>query len=107
MLLAALVGMLPVLGNAQQRVDDAAAERESSETSTTETPDRAARSQEAEEQEDAEEEQLICRRIQVTGTHRRVRRCFTQAQIESQREEAQEFLRRRVRVPNVPSAEGQ
>ncbi|MDX1563223.1 MAG: hypothetical protein R3305_09865, partial [Gammaproteobacteria bacterium] len=50
--------------------------------------------------EDGEEE-LICRREQVTGTHRRVRRCYSPAQLEEQREQARDFLRNRPRrAPN-------
>lgn len=36
---------------------------------------------------------LVCRREVATGTHFRVRRCYTKAQLEEMREEAQQIMR--------------
>lgn len=68
-----------------------------------EAPDDSERSEESPTKVDAATDRnpeesdgrLICRRIQVTGTHRRIKRCFTAAQLDQQRQEAQEFIRDR------------
>jgi len=52
------------------------------------------------------DEGLICRRETVTGSHRRVRVCTTQAQRDAARESSREFMRDVVRPPAGSNAEG-
>ena len=48
------------------------------------------------------EDELICERIQETGTHRRVRRCYTRAERDRMRQESQELIRDVGRPRNIP-----
>lgn len=79
-----------------ERIENEPADAESAQASPIRViaDPELARVEEADEEED--EEELICRRTQVTGTHRRVRRCFTRSELDAQREDAQDFLRDRV-----------
>ena len=65
---------------------------------------REARAAEAEaEAEKSAEEGLVCRREAVTGTHRRIRVCYTPEQLREIREGSQEALRDlRDRAPAPP-----
>jgi hypothetical protein len=47
-------------------------------------------------------DELVRRRVQEVGSHLRVRRCFTQAEIERQQRESQALLRDVASRGNVP-----
>jgi len=57
--------------------------------------------------DESSDDDLVCRREQVTGTHRRIRRCYTRAQRDSMREESQRLMRDEFREPAVVTGGGQ
>ena len=60
--------------------------------------------QASEEKEENSKDDLICKFEEMTGSHVRKRVCYTQRQIDRQREISQEALRRRIRgVPSNPN----
>lgn len=52
------------------------------------------------------DEGVICRRVIVTGSHRRVRVCTTQAERDAARDASREFMQDNVRVPGGQQAGG-
>ena len=68
-------------------------------------PTTADSTEQSAQERTAREDEMICRREAVIGTHRRERRCYTRAQLDEMRRQAGEFLEEEGRPLVFPGAE--